>query len=155
MSAGLAGCAAGVYLPPGSRPAAGIRLYHSPDFTRILPGRWQIRVLHRGQQNVETEPNIFRRYAQIAGIRQWQTLDFLPSGDVLLQAPGHSMRLDYHVEGNELRLGPIGPHIEHDDWELAWMHGELYVRSLVDAETLAFIRQRGPAATASGDKKKN
>ncbi len=133
------GCATRVYLPPGSRPAGHLRLYNSPDFRRILPGRWRILAIRPGDRSVEAEPNIFRRYAQIAGIKRWSTLTFLPSGGLLLEAPGQRTRLNFLVEGNELSIGSAAT-IEHDNWELAYVGGRLYLRSLVDSATLRLQR---------------
>ncbi len=149
-SAGLPGCAAPMRLPAGSRPAQRMAVYRSRDYARILTGRWRIIDRLAGVRSLETEPNILRRYAEIAGIRHWDSLDFLASGDVLLEAPGQRMRLDFHISGNELRLGPIGPHIEHDDWELTYSRGILYLRSLVDAETYTLKRSAAAAPPNPG-----
>ncbi len=142
LAAGLifgAGCATRVHLPAGSRPAGHLRLYGSPDYRRILTGRWRILDIRPGDRSLEAEPNIFRRYAQIAGIKRWTTLTFLPSGGLVLEAPGQRIRLDFQIEGNELRIGSAAG-IEQDDWELAYVKGVLYLRSLVDSATLRLRR---------------
>jgi hypothetical protein len=142
-AAGLAGCGAGIYIPPGSTPMVSTPVYSHPDYGRILVGRWNIVSSKLPPEGRATVPNLIRRTAEIAGITSFDAVDFLPNGQMELLASGQPPQpLYYHIESNELHIAETGPESEHDAWELDTSNGALFMRAVVDSETLVLVRAR-------------
>ncbi len=129
------GCASRLYLPQGSRPANQVHIYPSARFGRLLPGSWRVEGVQTGRHSYVSQPNLIRRYAEIAGIANWKVFTFTAPDILRIRAGKTQRQLHYQVEGNELILGQLGPHISHDNWEINYAAGALFLRSLVDAQT--------------------
>lgn len=131
------GCASRLHLPQGSQPASQVHLYPAFRFSRRLPGNWRVEAVKTGQHSYVSQPNLIRRYAEIAGIANWNEFEFTAPDRLRLRAGKTQRLLYYQVSGNELILGQMGPHISHDDWEMNYASGTLFLRSLIDAQTYA------------------
>ncbi len=136
------GCAGRLHLPQGSRPANQVHLYPFSRLGRLLPGIWRVERVQTGQHSYVSQPNLIRRYAEIAGILAWKNFEFATPDILRIRAGKTQRQLHYQVEGNELILGQLGPHISHDDWEMNYASGTLFLRSLVDAQTYALRKTK-------------
>ncbi len=82
--------------------------------------------------------------ANVVGVPGWKAFQFRVVGNnkgaLTLVNGRRRAQLDYHVEGNQLAVGPPGPHLGHEHWEMTYTKGVLLLRSLLDGDTIMLVR---------------
>jgi len=105
---------------------------------RLLVGRW--RVVQRQEPPRGIAENLLVRTSDLTGVRQWRWMTFSPPQSLILSDGTHTTRLQYAAENGDIDLAPEGQHLDHDDWQVMFTAGMLYLRSLADDTTLVLIR---------------
>jgi len=123
-------------------PSAPAPLSSAMRMGPLLSGRW--RIIQQRQPERRIAANLLARNADLAGIRQWRWLTFVPPRTLVLSDGSHTATLHYAMEGGTIELAPSGQHLDHDDWQIMFTDGVLFMRALADDATLVLARDAVP-----------